>query len=40
MEFTINNYIDQHNSVIKNLDSQEIEQAIKIIKHTIQKKIE
>jgi len=38
MEFTINDYIDQHNSVIKNFDSQEVEQAIKIIKDTIQNK--
>lgn len=35
MEFTIENYIEQHNLVIKNLVHQEIESAINIIKETI-----
>lgn len=38
MKFTINNYIDQHNLVIKNFDIQELEQAIKIINNCIKKK--
>ena len=35
MEFTIENYIKQHNLVIENLDHQEIENAINLIKKTI-----
>lgn len=37
MEFTIENYIEQHNLVIKNLDHQEVESAISLIKETIHK---
>ena len=37
MKFTIQNYIEQHNLVIENFDHQEIENAISIIKETIQK---
>ena len=37
MEFTINDYIEQHNLVIKNLDQKEIEDAINLIKSTIKK---
>tara|TARA_B100000900_G_scaffold178194_1_gene151079 strand:- start:2989 stop:3558 length:570 start_codon:yes stop_codon:yes gene_type:complete len=38
MKFTINNYINQHNSVIESFDHQEVEEAIKLIKDTILKK--
>jgi D-sedoheptulose 7-phosphate isomerase len=37
MEFTIENYIKQHNLVIENLDHHEVENAISIIKETIEK---
>ena len=37
MEFTIKNYIKQHNLVIENFDHQEIENAISLIKETIEK---
>ena len=37
MEFTIENYIKQHNSVIESLDHQEIENAITLIRETIEK---
>ena len=37
MEFTIGNYIKQHNLVIENFDHQEIENAISLIKETIEK---
>ena len=36
MEFTTENYIKQHNLVIENLDCQEIENAISLIKKTIE----
>ena len=37
MEFTIENYIKQHNLVIENLNYQEVENAISLIKETIEK---
>jgi len=37
MKFTIKNYIEQHNLVIKNLDFQEVEDAIALIKETIER---
>lgn len=37
MKFTIKNYIEQHNLVIEKLDYQEIENAILLIKETIQR---
>lgn len=37
MDFTIENYIKQHNLVIQNLDHNEINSAINIIKNTIKK---
>jgi len=37
MEFTIENYIEQHNFVIENLVHQEIEDAIYLIKETVEK---
>ena len=37
MKFTIGNYIEQHNIVIKNFDHQEIENAIGLIRETIKK---
>ena len=35
MKFTIENYIRQHNLVVKNLNHQEIENAISLIRETI-----
>ena len=37
MEYSVKNYIDQHNLVLSNLDVEEIENAINMIKNTIQK---
>ena len=37
MKFTIENYIKQHNLVIENLNYQEVENAISLIKETIEK---
>ena len=37
MEFTIDNYIKQHNSVIKNFNHQEVEKAISLIRETMKK---
>ena len=37
MEFTIENYIKQHNFVIENFNHQEVENAISLIKETIGK---
>ena len=37
MEFTIENYIKQHNLVIENFNHQEVENAISLIKETIEK---
>tara|TARA_B100001063_G_scaffold245701_1_gene282151 strand:- start:124 stop:690 length:567 start_codon:yes stop_codon:yes gene_type:complete len=37
MEFTIRNYIEQHNLVIQNLDQKEIQNAITLIRNTIKK---
>ena len=37
MEFTIKNYIEQHNLVIKSLICDEIENAVLLIKNTIQR---
>ena len=37
MKFTIGNYIKQHNLVIENFDHQEVENAIILIKETIEK---
>lgn len=37
MEFTIRNYIEQHNLVIQNLDLKEIQNAITLIRNTIKK---
>ena len=37
MKFTIKNYIEQHNLVIKNFDCKEVESAISIIRKTIEK---
>jgi D-sedoheptulose 7-phosphate isomerase len=37
MNFTIENYIKQHNLVIQNLDHHEIDLAINLIKNTIKK---
>lgn len=37
MKFTIENYIKQHNLVIENLNHQEIDNAINIIKETVKK---
>ena len=36
MKFSIENYINQHNLVIKNLNHEEVENAIKLIKKTIE----
>ena len=36
MEFTIENYIKQHNSVIENFDHQEVGNAISLIKKTVE----
>mgnify|MGYP000866720605 CR=1 FL=1 len=36
MKFSIKNYIEQHNLVIANIDHQEIENAITLIKKTIE----
>lgn len=35
MEFTIKNYIEQHNSVIENLDCDEIDNGISLIKRAV-----
>ena len=35
MEFSVNNYINQHNKVISSLDIHEVERALEIIKHTM-----
>jgi D-sedoheptulose 7-phosphate isomerase len=35
MEFTIENYIEQHNLVIENIDHQEVEDAIYLIKEAV-----
>ena len=37
MKFTIENYIKQHNLVIENFDHQEVENAISLIKETVEK---
>ena len=37
MKFTVQNYIEQHNSVIQNLDSDELEEGIKLITDTFKK---
>lgn len=37
MEYSVENYIDQHNIALCNLNVEEIDNAIKIIKNTIQK---
>ena len=37
MKFTIKDYIEQHNAVVGNLDQDEIENAILLIKNTIEK---
>ena len=37
MEYSVQNYIDQHNLVLNNLDVEEIEVGINMIKNTIQK---
>ena len=38
MEFTIENYIKQHNLVIENFDHQEVENAINLIKRIVENK--
>ena len=37
LEYSVENYIDQHNIALCNLNVEEIDNAIKIIKNTIQK---